>query len=186
MLPHLPEVPHLHVNRPLMLGKEFSCKWQNHGFLSNKDRCLPSNNNLQTLGCLSSPITLSFHFHVLHDLSVHSCASLSCFTHSMFSLGEVHRTWIYNYPLKGRWIMVGVYTKTQKHRGMYLVLWTNPKGDSCFSIYHIIWIEIKKELFVNKRHHLVRVCLRFNWRCFRDHFLWFVANSVRKFFAINQ
>ena len=169
MLPHLPEVPHLHVNRPLMLGKEFSCKWQNHGFLSNKDRCLPSNNNLQTLGCLSSPITLSFHFHVLHDPWV------KYIEHA-----------IYNYPLKGRWIMVGVYTKTQKHRGMYLVLWTNPKGDSCFSIYHIIWIQIKKELFVNKRHHLLRVCLRFNWRCFREHLLWFVANAVRKFFSIDQ
>ena len=93
---------------------------------------------------------------------------------------------IYNYPLKGRWIMVGVYTKTQKRRGMYLVLWTNPKGDSCFSTYHIIWIQIKKELFVNKRHHLVRVCLRFNWRCFRDHLLRFVANAVRKFFSIDQ
>ena len=30
-----------------------------------------------------------------------------------------------------------------------------PEGDSCFSIYQISWIKIKKKLFVNKRHHLV-------------------------------
>ena len=29
---------------------------------------------------------------------------------------------------------------------------------------------MKKELFVNKRRHLVRVCLRCNWQCFGDHF----------------
>ena len=35
-----------------------------------------------------------------------------------------------------------------------------PWGDSCCSIYQISWIKIKKELFVNKRRHFVRVCLR--------------------------
>ena len=35
----------------------------------------------------------------------------------------------------------------------------SPKGESCFSIYQI---KIKKELFVNKGRHFVRVCLRFN------------------------
>ena len=28
--------------------------------------------------------------------------------------------------------------------------WTDPEGDSRFSIYQISWIKIKKELFVNK------------------------------------
>ena len=32
---------------------------------------------------------------------------------------------------------------------------------SCFSICQISWIKIEKELFVNKRRDLVRVCLRF-------------------------
>ena len=30
-----------------MLGKEFTCKWRNHGFVSNKYRRLQSNNNSQ-------------------------------------------------------------------------------------------------------------------------------------------
>ena len=47
-----------------------------------------------------------------------------------------------------------------KRRGINLALWTDPEGDSCFSIYQISWIKIKKELFVNKRRHFVWVCLR--------------------------
>ena len=42
-----------------------------------------------------------------------------------------------------------------KRRGISLALWTDPEGDSCFSIYQISWIKIKKELFVNKRRHLL-------------------------------
>ena len=94
------------------------------------------------------------------------------------------RVIIYNYPLKGRWIVVDIILyQDAKRRGIYLALWTDPEGDSCFSIYRISWIKIKKELFVHKRHHLVRVCLRFNWHCFGDHFLWFCCNfSKKKFF----
>ena len=40
---------------------------------------------------------------------------------------------------------------------------------------------MKKELFVNKRGHLVRVCLRFNCQCFGDHFLWFCCKFSKKF-----
>ena len=36
--------------------------------------------------------------------------------------------YIYIYPRKGRWIVV-------KRRGIYPLLFTNPEGDSCFSIY---------------------------------------------------
>ena len=42
---------------------------------------------------------------------------------------------LYNYPAKGRW-MVMVY-RDAKRRGIYLALWTDPEGDSCFSIYQI-------------------------------------------------
>ena len=65
---------------------------------------------------------------------------------------------IYNYPPKGRWIVVHIYWHA-KRRGIYPALWTDPEGDSCFSIYQISWKKIKKELFVNKRRHLARVCL---------------------------
>ena len=56
---------------------------------------------------------------------------------------------IYNYPPKGRWIVVDIYWD-MKRSGIYLALWTDPEGDSHFSIYQISWIKIKKELFVNK------------------------------------
>ena len=89
---------------------------------------------------------------------------------------------IYNYPPKGRWIVVVQIYWHEKRRGIYPALWTDPEGDSCFSIYQISWKKIKKELFVNKRRHLARVCLRCNWQCFRNHFLWFCCKFSKKFF----
>ena len=67
----------------------------------------------------------------------------------------------------------GLLYRDTKHWGMYLALWTDPERASCFSIYQISWIKIKKELFVNKRRHFVRVSLCFNWQCFGIIFLRF-------------
>ena len=36
-----------------------------------------------------------------------------------------------------------------KLRGIYPALFTDPEGDSCFSIYQISWKKKKKVLFVN-------------------------------------
>ena len=47
---------------------------------------------------------------------------------------------IYNYPPKGRWIVVDIY-RDAKRRGIYPPLFTDPEGDSCFSIYQIRWIK---------------------------------------------
>ena len=41
-------------------------------------------------------------------------------------------TILYNYPPKGRWIVVE--KRDAKRRGIYLALFTDPDGDSCFSI----------------------------------------------------
>ena len=35
-----------------------------------------------------------------------------------------------------------------KRRGIYLALFTDPEGDSCFSIYQISWIKMKKSNFL--------------------------------------
>ena len=51
---------------------------------------------------------------------------------------------IYNYSPKGRWIVVDIY-RDAKRRGIYPPLFTDPEGDSCFSIYQIRWI--KKRFF---------------------------------------
>ena len=42
------------------------------------------------------------------------------------------------------------------------------------------------ELFLNKRRHLDRICLLFNWQCFGIIFYDFVANSVGKFFSTDK
>ena len=47
---------------------------------------------------------------------------------------------VYNYPPKGRWIVVDIY-RDAKHRGIYPPLFTDPEGSSCFSIYQIRWIK---------------------------------------------
>ena len=46
---------------------------------------------------------------------------------------------IYNYPPKGRWIVVDIY-RDAKRRGIYPPLFTDPEGESYFSIYQIRWI----------------------------------------------
>ena len=46
--------------------------------------------------------------------------------------------------------MVDMYMHRDVNRRgvlIYLVLFTDPEGDSCFSIYQISWIKIKKETF---------------------------------------
>ena len=48
-----------------------------------------------------------------------------------------------NYPPKGSWMLVKIY-RDGKRRGIYLALFTDPEGDSCFSIYQISWIKMKK------------------------------------------
>ena len=45
---------------------------------------------------------------------------------------------LYNYPLKGRRIVGDIY-RDAKLRGIYPPLFTDPEGDSCFSIYQIRW-----------------------------------------------
>ena len=53
---------------------------------------------------------------------------------------------LYNYPPNGRWIVVDIYWD-RKRQGIYPLLFTNPEGDSCFSIYQIR--RIKKFRFIN-------------------------------------
>ena len=47
---------------------------------------------------------------------------------------------VYNYPPKGRWIVLDIY-RDAKRRGINPLLFTDPEGDSCFSIYQIRWIK---------------------------------------------
>ena len=69
---------------------------------------------------------------------------------------------------------IAVY-RDAKRRGIYLPFFTDPKGDSCFSIYQIRWITMKKvtSLSRNFDYNLQT----FRWFC-QVHFYDFVANSA--------
>ena len=79
-----------------------------------------------------------------------------------FTKGSFNDQWNLSEEKIGTNFWNTLYTSTQSDR---------PWGDSCFSlICQISWIKIEKELFVNKRRDLVRVCLRFNWQCLGGSF----------------
>ena len=75
---------------------------------------------------------------------------------------------LYNYPPKGKWIVVEIYRDT-KRRGLYLALFTDPEGDSCFSIYQISWIKVKKVTFCKLKTSLSRNLI-YNLQTFREFF----------------
>ena len=68
-----------------------------------------------------------------------------------------------------------------KRRGIYPALFTDPEGDSCFSIYQISWIKMKKVTFCKLKTSLSRNFV-YNLQTFRGfcqvHFYDFVANSA--------
>ena len=67
------------------------------------------------------------------------------------------KQWIlYNYPPKRRWIVVPMYWDTKWHRGTYLVLFIDPEGGSCFSIYQVSWRKMKKVTFCKLKMSLCR------------------------------
>ena len=68
-----------------------------------------------------------------------------------------------------------------KRRGIYLALFTDPDGDSCFSIYQISWIKMKRVSFGKLKTLLSRNFI-YNLQTFRGfcqvNFYDFVANSA--------
>ena len=89
---------------------------------------------------------------------------------------------LYKYLPKWRWILLGI-SRDAKRRGIYLTLFTDPEGDSCFSIYQISWIKLKKVIFCKLKTSLSRNFV-YNLQTFRGfcqvHFYDFVANSAWK------
>ena len=63
-----------------------------------------------------------------------------------------------------------------KRRGIYLSLFTDPEGDSCFSIYQISLIKMKKRHFTRNFADNLQTFLGYH----HGHFYDFVANSSRK------
>ena len=53
-----------------------------------------------------------------------------------------------------------------KRRGIYLPLFTDAEGDSCFSIYQISWIKRKKQLFCKLSTSLIRRKFVYNLETF--------------------
>ena len=77
--------------------------------------------------------------------------------------------------------MVKYITPDAKRGVIYLALFTDPEGDSCFSIYQISWIKMKKVTFCKLKTSLSRNFV-YNLQTFREfcqvHFYDFVANSA--------
>ena len=70
-----------------------------------------------------------------------------------------------------------------KSGGIYLALFTDPEGPSCFSIYQISWIQMKEVTFGKLKMSLSRNFI-YNLQTFpgfcQEHFSDFVANSTGK------
>ena len=54
---------------------------------------------------------------------------------------------LYNYPPKGKWIVVDIYTETRSIEVNIELHETTLREGRCFSIYQIILIKIKKRTF---------------------------------------
>ena len=67
----------------------------------------------------------------------------------------------------------GYISQDKKRQGIYLALFTDPEGDTCFSIYQISWIKMKKVTFCILKPHLGGTLFTIY-----KHFGDFVANSA--------
>ena len=67
-----------------------------------------------------------------------------------------------------------------KRRGRYLALFTDPEGDSCFSIYQISWIKLKKSNVWKSKASLSRNFV-YNVQTFRGFFSTASLRFCRKF-----
>ena len=63
---------------------------------------------------------------------------------------------LFNYPPKGEVNSSGYIYRDAKRRAIYLALFTHPERDSCFSIYQISWIKMKKITFCKLKTSLSR------------------------------
>ena len=70
---------------------------------------------------------------------------------------------MYNYSPKGRWIVVDI-SRDAKLRGIYPPLFTDPEGNSRFSIYQIRWIK----------------------KCYLNFFFWNFRETTRHFSLRSQ
>ena len=55
--------------------------------------------------------------------------------------------YIIHLPLEGK-VNSGEIYRDAKRGGLYLALFTDPEGDSCFSIHQISWMKMEKSNFL--------------------------------------
>ena len=91
--------------------------------------------------------------------------------------------YIHSFPRRGgEWWQL--YRGT-KHRGIYLALFTDPGGDSCFSIYQISWIKLKKVTFCKLKTSHGRNSV-YNLQTFQVHFTILLQIEHENNFLPNQ
>ena len=112
--------------------------------------------NTLFLTMFQSNLTLLLSFSTGRHMSVTSPAVLQNFfekqctqNHPQYLSGLSRAL----YPTS--FLEIAVYTDA-KRRGIYLALFTDPEGDSCFSIYQISWIKMKKSNFSTLKTSLSR------------------------------
>ena len=103
------------------------------------------------------------------------------------ALEVLHIIHLYNYPPKGRWIVVDILT----HKASRYISSTmnRPWRGSCCSIYQISWIKMKKTTFCKLKTSLSRnfvYNLQTFWGFCQVIFTSFVANSAWKQFFTYQ
>ena len=78
-------------------------------------------------------------------------------------------------------MVADIYTETRSVEVYLAALFTDPEGDSCFSIYQISRIKMRKVSFCKLKTSLSRNCI-YNLQTFRGfcqvYFFDFVANSA--------
>ena len=89
--------------------------------------------------CIEWPVC-SRYYYGQRKRTGHTAVWKVCLHNYKNRLRESRKWKICNSPPKGRWIVVDIY-RDAKRRGTYPPLFTDPEGDSCFSIYQIRWIK---------------------------------------------
>ena len=72
-----------------------------------------------------------------------------------------------------------VYNYPQRRSNIYEALFTDPEGDSCFSIHQISWIKIKKGTFCKLKKSLSRNFV-YNLQTLSSAFLRFCCKFIMK------
>ena len=86
-----------------------------------------------------------------HELDCGTSTIRFVYRRARYAYPSVTRSKNINQLSPEREVNSGVEYRDVKRRGIYLALFTDLEGDSCFSIYQISWIKIRKVTFCKEK-----------------------------------